>query len=137
MPIDYLQRIPYHELDFEATRSRGPGGQHVNRTNSAVVLRWSPGNSTAFSEYELRLLLQRLPLTDSGEVLIRSEQFRSQDQNKSACLQKLAAMLERALHVAKKRIKTRPTRSSQRKRIDQKSRTGEIKKGRRKVHGDD
>ncbi len=136
MQVKYLNRIPYFELDFEAIRSRGPGGQHVNRTNSAVVLRWRPAESSAFSEHEKYLLLQRLPLTDAKELMIRSEQFRSQEQNKSACLHKMAALLEKAFFVPKKRIKTKPTRSSQRKRVDQKAHHGEIKKGRKKIDHD-
>jgi len=134
--MKYFQRIPYSELDFEAMRSRGPGGQHVNRTNSAIVLRWRPGESAGFTEQERWVLLQRLPLTDAKEVLIRSEEYRSQDQNKSACIEKLEVMLERAFFVPKKRYKTRPTRSSQRKRVDQKNHRGEIKQNRKKISED-
>ena len=134
MQNQYLNRIPYFEFDFDVTRSRGPGGQHVNRTNSAVVLRWNPANSAAFTEFEKGLLSRKLTLTESGDLLIRSEEFRSQDQNKSACLQKLERLLQRALHIPKRRIKTKPTRSSQRKRAEQKGRDSEIKKNRKRVY---
>jgi ribosome-associated protein len=134
--VNYLERIPYHEFVFEAVRSRGPGGQHVNKTNSAVILRWNPSLSSAFSQVEIAVLRRRLPLTDSGEMLVRSEEARSQDQNKSTCLKKLGLLIEKAFFVPKKRIKTKPTRSSQRKRVEEKGRRSEIKKGRGKITHD-
>jgi ribosome-associated protein len=134
--INYLERIPYNEFIFEAVRSRGPGGQNVNKTNSAVILRWSPSLSTAFSQQERELLLRKLPLTDAGELYIRSEESRSQEQNKSTCLKKLVLILEKAFFVQKRRIKTKPTRSSQRKRIEGKSHRSDIKKGRGKIRHD-
>lgn len=105
----------------------------MNRTNSAVLLRWRPANSSAFNEFEKQVLIQKLNLTEDGDLLIRSEDFRSQDQNKTACLQKLSMVLEKAFYVPKRRIKTKPTMASKRRRIEGKARTSQIKQGRKKL----
>lgn len=135
----YLERIAWGEFQFETTRSRGPGGQNVNRTNSAVILRWNPSLSAAFSELERELLLRKLStkLTTGGELLIRSEESRDQDQNRKNCLEKLEKILAVAFFVQKKRKATKPTKSSKRKRVDTKRHRGEIKSGRRSSSWDD
>jgi len=111
-------------------RSRGPGGQNVNKTNSAVQLRWNLWNSNSIPpEIHTRLLEKLAPLlTTEGELLIRTETSRDQDSNKKACLEKLLGLIDKALFVPKKRFKTKPTRSSQRKRLDSKSKRSEVKK---------
>jgi Protein chain release factor B len=128
--------IPYHELDFSFARSRGPGGQNVNKTNSAVILRWNLLTSTAITEEVRERLKFRLQgkLTNDGELIIRSETQRDQDQNKSECIRKLHETLERAMFVPKKRVATKPTRSSVRKRLDTKKVTSEKKDLRKKVY---
>lgn len=133
--MSHIKKIPYHEFDFSATRSRGPGGQNVNKTNSAVMLRWSVLATQAFDFEQIQILMQKLSnqLTVEGELLIRSETHRDQDQNKKACLEKLDLILAKAFFVAKKRKATRPTRSSQAKRVNQKKQRSEIKKNRRSV----
>lgn len=130
-----MSRIPWNEFSFEVSRSGGPGGQNVNRTNSAVLLRWSLAATTAFSEEEKEKLLRRLAnrLTVNGEILIRSQESRDQDQNKKSCLKKLDDILFRALQDPKPRKATKPTRSSQRKRVESKVHRGEIKAARQKV----
>lgn len=133
--MDPMKRIPWNEFQFEASRSAGPGGQNVNKTNSAVLLRWSLRDTSAFSEDEKRKLQTRLSskLTTLGEILIRSQTSRDQDQNKKECLRKLSEMLERALRDPKPRKATKPTRSSQRKRVETKRHRSEIKAGRQKL----
>lgn len=128
-------QIPYSELSFQVARSGGPGGQNVNKTNSAVIVRFHVESSSVFSENQKARLLSKLSskLTQSGELLIRSEEFRDQDRNKSACIEKLYQMLTAALFVPKKRIKTKPTKSSQRKRVEGKKKEGEIKALRKKI----
>ncbi len=130
---------PFHEFNFETTRSSGAGGQHVNKTESAVILRWSPSLSTAFSEYDQYKIIQFLAknLTRDGELLIRSSEARSQKQNKDTCVEKWIALIEKALKPKIKRIATRPTRSSKVKRVDEKKRHSSIKKLRGKVSGSD
>jgi ribosome-associated protein len=134
MIIDVTQF--YHEFDFTYARSRGPGGQNVNRTNSAAILRWNLRDTQSLPENIKARLLEKLAnqLTVDGDILIRSEEFRDQDQNRSACLKRLQALVQKALFVPKKRVATKPTRSSVRKRLDTKKRDSEIKAGRKKVY---
>ncbi len=127
--------IPFHELDFTYVRSRGPGGQNVNRTNSAAVLRWNLFSSGAFSE-ELKGRIYgkvKNQLTEDGDIIIRSDVHRDQDQNRSECIKRLQELLKRALFVPKKRVATKPTRSSVRKRLEGKKVRSETKQNRQKV----
>ncbi|WP_413612215.1 alternative ribosome rescue aminoacyl-tRNA hydrolase ArfB [Bdellovibrio sp. HCB-110] len=128
-------QIPFSELDFTYARSRGPGGQNVNRTNSAAILRWNLWQSqTLNQDLKERLAIKlQTKLTAEGDLIIRSEVHRDQDQNRSECIRKLHEMLNKALFVPKKRVATKPTRSSQRKRVDTKKRHAEIKSLRQKV----
>ena len=127
--------IPFHEMEFSYARSRGPGGQHVNRTNSAAILRWNLLNTQVFSEEVKERLRNKLSnqLTAEGDLLVRSDEFRDQDQNRSACIKKLQALLRKALFVPKKRVATKPTRSSVRKRLDSKKQQSETKSLRKKI----
>ncbi|ASD63575.1 alternative ribosome rescue aminoacyl-tRNA hydrolase ArfB [Bdellovibrio bacteriovorus] len=128
-------QIPFAELDFTYARSRGPGGQNVNRTNSAAILRWNLMSSQVISE-ELKLRLQAklaAQLTEDGDILIRSDVHRDQDQNRSECIARLHALLRKALFVPKKRVATKPSRSSVRKRLDTKRKHSETKTLRQKV----
>lgn len=127
--------IPFHELNFSYARSRGPGGQNVNKTNSAAILRWSLLNTQVFTEEVKLRLLQKLAsqLTAEGDLLIRSEEERDQDQNRSNCLRKLQAILKKALFVPRKRVATKPTRGSVRRRLNSKKQAAEIKSGRKKI----
>lgn len=124
-----------HELDLEYTRSRGAGGQHVNRTSSAALLRWSLRQSKALSEEQKQRLLFKLQnqLVGDGEILIRSEESREAPMNRKKCLEKLEHLIERAFYEPPPRRKTKPTRSSKVKRQTAKRLRGEIKKGRGKV----
>ena len=127
--------IPFHEMDFTYARSRGPGGQNVNRTNSAAILRWNLMKSQAFNE-ETKLRLQTKlanQLTDDGDLLIRSEEFRDQDQNRSACIKKLQLIIQKALFVPKKRVATKPKKSAVRKRLDSKKHLSETKTLRKRI----
>ncbi len=110
------------EIQFEFTRSRGAGGQHVNRTESAVILRWNLFDTKSFVGAEKDRLLLNLAtqLTKEGDLLIRSESFRDQDSNRKEAIRRFEEILKKALFVPKKRIKTKPTKSSQRKRLDSK-----------------
>lgn len=121
------------EISFEFTRSRGAGGQHVNRTESAVILRWSVIETQGFTAPEKERLLAKLgpQLNKEGELLIRAENFRDQDSNRKESLRRLEEILQKALFVPKKRIKTKPTKSSQRKRLDSKKMDSQKKQMRR------
>ena len=132
-------QIPFHEMEFSFARSRGPGGQNVNRTNSAVILRWNLFNSTAFDELKKQRLEAKLAarLTAAGDLIVRCEVHRDQIQNRSDCIKKLYEILQRALFVPKKRVATKPTKSSQKKRLESKKKESATKILRRKVHGDE
>jgi ribosome-associated protein len=110
------------EISFEFTRSRGAGGQHVNRTESAVILRWNLLETQVYGGVEKERLIKNLSsqLTKGGEVLIRAETHRDQDSNRKEALRRFEELLAKGLFVPKKRIKTKPTKSSQRKRLDSK-----------------
>ena len=134
MSAELVQKIPWNEWTLEVSRSRGPGGQNVNRTNSAVLLRWNLAQSVAFNERDKAKLLERLAhrLTNEGEILIRSEIHRDQEQNKKDCLRKLGELLALSLHDPKPRRATKPTRSSQRRRVDAKKIRSQVKQRRQK-----
>lgn len=136
--MQYVPRILF-EIELEYTRSRGPGGQHVNRTNSAALLRWNVFKSVVFSEEEKAVLSSRLggAMTSDGDIVLRSDEFRDQESNRKKCLEKLDALLARAFFVPKKRKATKPTRASKVKRQTAKRQRGEIKAGRAKVRFDD
>src|SRR4051794_1173345 len=114
--------IPPQELEFEVTRSSGPGGQNVNRTNSAVILRWNLYASKATPQEVLHRLIHKLQnrLTINGEIIIKANEFRDQIQNKSAALVRFHEIIDQALFVPKARKPTKPTRSSKRKRVESK-----------------
>lgn len=128
-------QIPFHELSFSYARSGGPGGQNVNKTNSAAILRWNLESSQVFTEIQKERLRAKLAsrLSKEGEILVRSDVHRDQDQNRSECIRRLHEMLVKALHVPKKRVATKPTKSSQRKRVESKKLHAETKSLRQKV----
>lgn len=128
-------QIPFSELEFTYARSRGPGGQNVNKTNSAAILRWNLLDSNSLTQQTKDRLFAKLKdkLTENGDLIIRSDMFRDQDQNRSECIHRLNSILSKALVVAKKRIPTKPSKSAQRKRVESKKHHGEIKSLRQKV----
>jgi len=114
-------------------RSGGPGGQHVNKTESKVVLRWNALASPALSEQDRELLEQRLAsrLTESGELLVTSERYRDQSRNTDDALQKLIETVRAAIKRPTPRKKSRPTRASKERRLETKRRRGATKRQRR------
>ncbi len=128
-----LEKALIAEIQFEFTRSRGAGGQHVNRTESAAIIRWNVLTTKAFSEEKKLRLIEKLSaqLNSEGELLVRSEVHRDQDSNRKECLKKLDIIIAKALFVPKKRIKTKPTKSSQRERLKSKKINSEKKQMRK------
>jgi ribosome-associated protein len=122
------------EFDFIVSTSSGPGGQHVNRTNSKVELRFNIAKSALLSDEEKLLLATNLKskINQEGYLQIVSQQFRSQIKNKEKCIEKFYLLLEKGLKVPKKRIKTKPTYSSQLKRLEEKKKHSEKKTFRKK-----
>ncbi len=124
--------IPWTELEWTSTRSSGAGGQHVNKTNSAVQLRFSISNSQVLTAVEKQKLLVRLAhrLVQGDEILVRNENERDQKSNKESAYKNLNTIIVNALKDPKKRVATKPKRSSIRQRLDTKKIRGEIKKTR-------
>lgn len=122
--------IPLSEIEFTYARSSGPGGQNVNKVNSKAILRWSPAESGALSEdFRARLLLRLADrLTVEGDLVLSSDRFRDQGRNREDCLDKLRTLVIAACQVPKRRTKTRPTRSSQRKNREAKKRHSDKKR---------
>ncbi len=127
--------IDLREIEFTATRSSGPGGQNVNKVSSSAILNWSFEFSANLDEEQKFLIRTKLQnyINKEGVLYLRSDEFRDLDRNKSRCLEKLNLLIKKAFFKAKVRKKTRPTFSSQIKRLDGKKNRGEIKKNRKRI----
>jgi ribosome-associated protein len=127
--------IPESELEFTAIRAQGAGGQNVNKVSNAVQLRFDAPRSLALPESckeRLRQMRDHRILAD-GVIVIKAQQFRSQEQNKAAAVERLHELLARALAVRKKRKPTKPSRAAHTRRLESKSRHGKLKRSRRIV----
>lgn len=114
--------IPAHELEITASRSGGAGGQHVNKTNTRITVRWNVIRTQALNDFQKERLLHKLAsqLTTDGDLIIHNSTSRSQEQNKKAALANLAHIIKTALHISKKRVPTSIPESVQQARLKQK-----------------
>ncbi|MCW8882213.1 MAG: alternative ribosome rescue aminoacyl-tRNA hydrolase ArfB [Sedimenticola sp.] len=120
--------IPERELEFSAIRAQGAGGQNVNKVSTAIHLRFDIKRSSLPENYKERLLSYKdQRITQDGVVIIKAQQFRSQEKNKEEALQRLKQLILQANTVQKPRRATKPSKSSQLKRLDSKERKGKIK----------
>ena len=131
-------RIPAGELHETASRASGPGGQHVNKTETRVTLRWNVIESGAIDASQRRRLIAQLGsrLTRRGHLVVHAQRFRSRGRNREVARERMAELVREALHVRRTRVPTGPSRASTRRRIDAKRHRATIKRTRRPP-GDD
>jgi ribosome-associated protein len=131
--------IPISEVEFSYARSSGPGGQNVNKTETKAVLRWNLDRATWIApDAKARFRATfGTRITSGGDVVIHSDETRNRSMNEKACLEKLTDMLRRIWFAPKKRVATKPTRSSKRRRVESKRLRSEVKKSRQMSRGDD
>lgn len=122
------------ELHFSSSRSSGPGGQHVNKVNTRIELRFHIPDSELLSDKEKEILLHKLKnkINKDGELIIVSQEDRSQFKNKETAIEKFINLLKEALTPVKKRRATRPTRASNKRRLEGKKLVSEKKTQRKK-----
>ena len=131
--------IPRAELDYRATRSGGPGGQHVNTSSTRIELTWNVDNSQALSDEQRARIREKLAtrIDGTGELRLVSAGSRSQHQNREEVTARFRDVIERALRVPKPRKKTKVPKAVKESRLREKKKRSETKRNRERIAPDD
>jgi ribosome-associated protein len=134
LSISNYVSIPDSEIELQAIRAQGPGGQNVNKVSSAIHLRFDIANSSLPAFYKEELLkLSDSRISKEGVIVIKAQATRSQEQNREEALSRLQAMVKSVAVVQKKRRPTKPTKGSKLRRVDGKTKRGQLKNLRTKI----
>jgi ribosome-associated protein len=139
LEISPALRLPLAELEYQASRSGGPGGQHVNTSSTRIEVWWDVASSPSLSEEQRQRLLSRLAsrLDSAGRLRLVSSGSRSQLRNREEVTERLRELVAAALVVPKVRKRTRPSRAAKAARLESKRRRSATKRERRRPQGEE